>query len=309
VVENGAPLSENGNTNWIRILGRPWHGEHYDVPHRFATTSYFATIGASLLRGRQFQESDDATRPYVAIVNQAFVKQHFPGEDPLGRQLAYVSLNQPPVEIVGVVEDVREGALDAPIPPVMYTPFKQGPDNFFTLVVRTTESEGALVPALATLVRQIDPAIVTVRGATMTARIQGSPSAYLHRSLTWLVGGFAVVALLMGLIGLYGVIAFSVSQRGREIGIRMALGAEPRSVRLLILREGARLALVGIAIGLAGAVAAAQALRGLLFGVRSWDVATLGPVAAILALAALAATFLPAGRAAAVNPVDALRSE
>ena len=117
------------------------------------------------------------------------------------------------------------------------------------------------------------------------------------------------MALLMGLIGLYGVIAYSVSQRGREIGIRMTLGAEPRSVRRLILREGARLALLGIAIGLAGAVAAAQAMRGLLFGVRSWDVATLAPVAAILALAALAATFLPARRAAAVNPVDALRSE
>ena len=113
----------------------------------------------------------------------------------------------------------------------------------------------------------------------------------------------------MGLIGLYGVIAYSVSQRGREIGIRMALGAEPRSVRRLILQEGARLALLGIAIGLAGAVAAAQAMRGLLFGVRSWDVATLAPVAGILALAALAATFLPARRAAAVNPVDALRSE
>jgi len=309
VVENGAPVSDNGNTNWIRVLGRPWHGEHYDVAHRYVNTSYFATIGASLQRGRQFQESDDPTRPQVAIVNQAFVKQHFPGEDPLGKQLSYVSLNRPPVAIVGVVEDIREGPLDAPIPPVMYTPFKQEPDNFFTLVVRTTESEGALVPALAALVRQIDPAIVTMRGATMTARIHDSPSAYLHRSLAWLVGGFAVMALLMGLIGLYGVIAYSVSQRGREIGIRMALGAEPRSVRRLILREGARLALLGIAIGLAGAVAAAQAMRGLLFGVRSWDVATLGPVAAILALAALAATFLPARRAAAVNPVDALRSE
>ena len=270
VVENGAPVSDNGNTNWIRVLGRPWHGEHYDVAHRYVNTSYFATIGASLQRGRQFQESDDPTRPQVAIVNQAFVKQHFPGEDPLGKQLSYVSLNRPPVAIVGVVEDIREGPLDAPIPPVMYTPFKQEPDNFFTLVVRTTESEGALVPALAALVRQIDPAIVTMRGATMTARIHDSPSAYLHRSLAWLVGGFAVMALLMGLIGLYGVIAYSVSQRGREIGIRMALGAEPRSVRRLILREGARLALLGIAIGLAGAVAAAQAMRGLLFGVRSW---------------------------------------
>jgi len=192
---------------------------------------------------------------------------------------------------------------------VLYTPFKQEPDNFFTLVVRTTESEGALVPALAALIRQIDPSIMTMRGATMTERIHDSQSAYLHRSLAWLVGGFAIIALLMGLIGLYGVITYSVSQRFREIGIRMALGAEPRSVRWLICLEGARLVLLGIALGLAGAVGAAQAMRGLLFGVRSWDVATLAPVAGILAVAALAATFLPARRAAAVNPVDALRAE
>ncbi len=309
VVENGAPVSGNGNTNWIRVLGRPWHGEHHDVAHRYVSTSYFGTIGASLARGRQFQEFDDASHPAVAIVNQAFVKQHFSGEDPLGKQLAYVSIARPFLEIVGVVEDIREGPLDAPIPPVLYTPFKQEPDNFFTLVVRTTESESALVPALAALVRRIDPSIVTMCGATMTERVNDSQSAYLHRSLAWLVGGFAVIALLMGLIGLYGVIAFSVSQRSREIGIRMALGAEPRSVRRLIFREGARLAVLGIAIGLASAVGVAQAMRGLLFGVRSWDVATLASVAGILAVAALAATFLPARRAAAVNPVDALRAE
>jgi predicted permease len=309
LVENGAPMSGNGNTNWIRVVGRPWHGEHYDVAHRYVSTAYFATIGAGLGRGRQFQESDDPSHPRVAIVNQAFVRHHFPGEDPLGKQLTYVSIDGPRFEIVGVVDDIREGPLEAPIPPVLYTPFKQRPDNFFTLVVRTTESEGALVPALAALVRQIDPGIVTMRGATMTERIHDSQSAYLHRSLALLVSGFAVMALVMGLIGLYGVIAYSVSQRSREIGIRMALGAEPRSVRRLILREGAWLAMLGIVIGLAGAVAAAQAMRGLLFGVRSWDAATLGPVAGILAIAALAATFLPARRAAAVNPVDALRAE
>jgi predicted permease len=310
LVGNGAPVSGgNGNTNWLRVLGRPWHGEHYDVPHRMVSTSYFATIGASVVRGRPFRESDDATHPQVAIVNQAFVKQYFPGEDPLGKQLAYVSIGGRSFEIAGVVEDIREGPLDAPIPPVFYTAFKQGPDDYFTLMVRTRESEAALVPALARLVRETDPSIVTMRGATMTARIEDSQSAYLHRTAVWLVGGFAGMALLMGLIGLYGVIAYSVSQRSREIGIRMALGAEPGAVRGLILREGTRLALRGIAIGLAGAVAAAEAMRGLLFGVRSWDAGTLGLVAGILAIAALAATFLPARRAAAVNPVEALRAE
>jgi predicted permease len=299
----------NGNTNWLRVLGRPWHGEHYDVPHRMVSTGYFATIGASVVRGRPFRESDDATHPQVAIINQAFEKQYFPGEDPLGKQVAYVSIGGRSFEIAGVVEDIREGPLDAPIPPVFYTAFNQGPDDYFTLMVRTTESEGALVSTLARLVRETDPSIVTMRGATMTARIEDSQSAYLHRTAVWLVGGFAGMALLMGLIGLYGVIAYSVGQRSREIGIRMALGAEPGAVRGLILREGARLALLGIAIGLAGAVAAAEAMRGLLFGVRSWDAGTLGLVAGILAIAAVAATFLPARRAAAVNPVEALRAE
>ena len=150
---------------------------------------------------------------------------------------------------------------------------------------------------------------VTLHGATRSARINDSQSAWLHRSLAWLVGGFAAMALLLGVIGLYGVIAYSVSQRAREIGIRIALGAEPRSVYRLILREAGRLTLLGIAIGLAGAVAAATLMRGLLFGVRSWDATTLGAVAIVLALAALAASFLTAHRAASVNPVDALRAE
>ena len=143
----------------------------------------------------------------------------------------------------------------------------------------------------------------------MIERINDSQSAYMHRSLAWLVGGFAGLALLLGVVGLYGVIAYSVSQRSREIGIRMALGAQTRAVYRLILKEAGRLVIVGIAIGLAASIAAATLMRDLLFGVRSWDVATLASVAAILGAAALLASFIPARRAASVNPVDALRAE
>jgi ABC-type antimicrobial peptide transport system permease subunit len=192
---------------------------------------------------------------------------------------------------------------------VIYTPFNQQPDNYFMLVVRTTQSEAALLPAIAALVRQIDPGIVTMRGATMTARVNDSQTAYLHRSLAWLVGGFAGMALLLGVVGLYGVVEYSVNQRVREIGIRMALGAQPGSVYRLILGEAGWLTILGITVGFAGSVCAASLIRSLLFGVTSWDVMTLAAVSAILGIAALLASFLPARRAASVNPVEALRAE
>jgi predicted permease len=309
VVENGVPLSGNGNTTWFHVVGRPWHGEHYDVAERDVSPGYFSTLGTRLLRGRFFHASDDASGARVAIVNLAFARRHFPHEDAVGKQIA--STSTPPVitQIVGIVDDIREGPLDAPIPPVLYLPFDQSPDNDFALVVRTSRDERPLVPLLAATIRAIDPAIVPLKGMTMTAKIQDSPSAYLHRSLAWLVGGFAAMALLLGVVGLYGVVAYSVSRRSREIGIRIALGAQSRSIYELILREAGRLIALGIAIGVACSVGAARLMRGVLFGVRSWDVPTLAAVAGVLATAALLATLIPARRAASVNPVESLRAE
>ena len=309
VAANGVPLSGNGNTIWLPVLGRPWHGEHYDVPQRRVSAGYFTTLGATLVRGRYFDPSEEQSKRRVAIVNQAFVKRYFPAEEAIGRQLARISIAAEPMEIVGIVEDIREGPLEVAIPAILYTPFNQRPDNYFALVVRTVQSESALLPAITAVIHQIDPGVVSMRGATMTARVNDSQSAYLHRSLAWLVSGFAALALLLGVVGLYGVVAYSVSQRTREIGIRMALGAEPRSVYRLIFKEAGGLTALGIAMGLAGSVGAATLMHGLLFGVRSWDVATLMSVAVVLGIAALIASFVPARRAASVNPLDALRAE
>ncbi len=305
----GIPLGGNGNTTWLRVLGRPWHGEHIEMPFRNVTPGYLATLGAKLQRGRYFTETDDATRPLVAIVNQAFVRQHFPNEDALNRQLSRLSTPPVAIQIVGIVEDIREGPLDAPIPPVIYTPFNQDPDNYFALIVRASGTGQALLPAIAAAIRQIDPGIATNNGMTMAERIENSQSAYLHRTAAWLVTGFAALALLLGVVGLYGVIAYSVSQRGREIGIRMALGAQAGSVYRLILKEAGWLIGFGIAIGLLASIAAATLMRTLLFAVRAWDLPTLAAVAAVLGLSALLASFIPARRAASVNPVEALRSE
>ena len=306
---NGAPVSGNGNTTWFRVLGRPWHGEHNESPERDVTAGYFTTLGARLLRGRYFNEAEDGSKPRVAIINQAFARKYFPGEDALGKQLSNLSTPPVPIEIVGILEDIREGPLDDAIPPVLYIPFNQSTDTYLSVVVRTSPSERSMLQTLIATIHQIDAGIVTLGGTTMTDRINDSQSAYMHRSSAWLVGAFAALALLLGVVGLYGVVAYSVSQRSREIGVRMALGAQPRSVYQLILKEAGLLTGFGIAIGLVCSVAAATLMRGLLFGVRSWDLATLAAVAGLLGIAALLASFIPARRAASVNPVEALRSE
>jgi predicted permease len=303
------PIDGWGNTTWLRVLGRPWHGEHNEVTFRDVTPNYFNTLGAKLLRGRYFNESEDKTKPLVVIINRSFERVYFPGEDPLAHQLSYLDDPPIPMQVVGIVEDIKEGQLDSQNLPVMYVPFNQSPDTEFMLAVRTSQNESAILPTLTATIHDIDPQIVTQRGATMTTLINNSVSAYIHRSSAWLVGGFAALALILSVVGLYGVVAYSVSQRTREIGVRMALGAQQSSVYRLILSEAGRLTSIGILIGLVLAVGAAAAMQAVLFGVRSWDIPTLFAVAAVLSAAALLASFVPARRAATVDPVVALRTE
>ena len=303
------PVDGWGNTTWFRVLGRPWHGEHNEVTQRDVTVNYFNTLGAKLLRGRNFDESEDKSKPAVAIINSSFERVYFPGEDPLAHQLSHLGQTPDPIQIVGIVEDIKEGQLDSQNLPVLYVPFNQNADTAFELAVRTSQDENAILPTLTATIHDIDPQIVAFQGATMTTLINNSVSAYIHRSSAWLVGGFAALALILSVVGLYGVVAYSVSQRTREIGVRMALGAQQSSVYRLILSEAGRLTGIGILIGLALAIGAAAAMPGVLFGVRSWDIPTLFAVAAVLSAAALLASFVPARRAATVDPVVALRTE
>jgi hypothetical protein len=175
--------------------------------------------------------------------------------------------------------------------------------------VRTSQVERPLFPELVAAIHQVGANISIFGEATMVDRINDSPAAYLHRSSAWLVGGFAALAFLLGVVGLYGVIAYSVSQRTREIGVRMALGAQRKSVYQLILKEAAWLTGAGIAGGIVCSIAAATLIRGLLFGVRSWNAPTLAAVSAMLAVSALLASYIPARRAANVDPMVALRYE
>lgn len=304
------PVSYNGNTDWIRFVGRAYNGQHNEVNERDVSAGYFQTIGAKMLRGRYFSDTEDQSKPKVVIINQALAKKYFPGEDPIGKIIGDTELTPKSLrQIVGIVDDIRESSLDDEIWPAEYLPFNQDPDTYMSLVVRTSQSEQSTLPALAATIRDIDRDIVTFDFQSMQDRIDHSASAYLHRSSAWLVGGFAALALVLGVVGLYGVIAYSVSQRTREIGVRMALGAEPQSVYALILKEAGWLTCAGLGAGLLCSLAATTLMRKLLFGIRSWDVPTLIAVAAILGVSALAASFIPARRAASVNPVEALRAE
>ena len=304
------PLSYNGNTDWIRFVGRDYNGEHNEVNQRAVSPDYFTTLQAKLLRGRTFTDAEDASKPRVVVINQTLAQKYYPGEDPIGQRFGDTNLESKSIkEIIGVVEDIREGPLDSEIWPAYYFSFNQSPDNAFSIVVRTSQAEQSLIPAVVEAIRRIDSRITVSNQTTMTQRAHNAPTVYLRRSSTCLVAGFAAVALLLGVVGLYGVIAYSVSQRTREIGVRIALGAQRGSVYRLILKEAAVLALAGIVIGTACAIIAASLMRKLLFGTPPWDVTTLVSVAAVLGASALLASFLPARRAATVDPISALRAE
>jgi predicted permease len=304
------PVQCNCDTDWIRIVGKPYNGTHNEVNQRDVSPAYLPTLKASLIRGRLFTEDDTAAKPNVIVINQAFARKYFPGEDPIGQKIGDTSLTPASLRtIIGVVEDVRESGLDKDIWPAEYQAIDQGTDNYFAVAVRTAGDPRALLPSIVSTIRAIGPTIGVYGEITMDDQINTSQAAFLHRFATWIVAGFAFIALLLGVVGLYGVVAYSVSQRTREIGVRMALGAQRGAIYSMVMRQAGLLTAIGIVLGLACSIAAAMGLRDLLFGVAAWDAGTLAAVALVLAAASLAATFLPARRAASVNPTDALRAE
>jgi predicted permease len=309
-ITSDLPIQCNCDTDWIRIPGKPFHGEHNEVLERDVNPAYLPLLRVRLREGRMFTDADDAQHPNVTIINESLAKKYFPGEDALGKRIGNGELTPESTRtIVGVIADIREGALDDPPWPAEYFPIYHAPETNFSVVTRTAGDAGALLPEMVKAMQGITPNPGVFGEVTMEEQASASPTAMLHRFSTWLVGGFAAMALLLCVVGLYGVVAYSVSQRTREIGVRMALGAPRGAMQGMILREAGRLAVLGILLGLGGAVGAAALMKSLLFGVAAWDVPTLAAVTGVLGVAALMASFLPARRAARVNPVEALRSE
>lgn len=309
-ITSDLPVQCNCDTDWIRVVGKPFHGEHNEVNERDVSPRYLQTLKAELVRGRFFTDDDIASRPSVVVINEAFAKKYFPGEDPIGQKLANGSLDPKSIRtIVGVIRDVREGSLDGDVWPSEYESLYASSDTSFAVAVRTTQDEGALLPTISSTLHNLDKNLGVYGEITMTDQIEASQSSLIHRFSAWLVGGFAATALVLGVIGLYGVIAYSVSQRTREIGVRMALGAQRGAVYRMVMRQAGRLTAIGIGIGLVCAVGASMGMRKVLFGVQAWDAPTLLVVALVLGGWSLIASFLPARRAASVNPTDALRAE
>ncbi|HET7248463.1 MAG TPA: ABC transporter permease [Gemmatimonadales bacterium] len=307
------PLVPQGAATRFAIVGRPLQrpGEWTSADIRIVDPGYFTTMRIPTIAGRTFTAADRADAPPVIVVNQKMAQQFWPdggAGSAIGSRIK-VSWTHPDAtpEIVGVVGDVRTSALDADVHPMIYYVEAQEPTASMTLVVRHHGAPGPLVAAVRGAVRDLDRDVPLTDVATMTTRLARSMSDRRYPML--LLSGFAVLAVLLAAVGLYGLLSFIVSRRTREIGVRMALGADRRSVLGLVLRDGVRLTLIGAAIGVVASSVAARALGALLYGVGPADPLTFGAVGLLLVIVALAASYLPAARATRVDPVEALRTE
>jgi putative ABC transport system permease protein len=306
------PLTGGGNTIRFLLEGQSIAaGQESECDIRDITANYFRVMKIPLISGRFFNDSDDtADGPKHIVVTQSFAERYLHGENPLGKRLKFTySDKQPYREIVGVVGDIADSGLDSPPEPSLFVPFLQTADSYISYVVRASANPASTIASLRAALHDVDPQLVLLQPQTLEELIDQSPSVFLRRYPSYLIGGFAALALLLAMIGLYGLVSYSVAQRTRELGVRMALGASQADVLRLVLREGVRLALFGISIGLVAALAFAQLMRALLFGVNPADPAILGGVALFLCVVALAACFIPAHRATRVDPIIALRYE
>ncbi|HEX5727391.1 MAG TPA: ABC transporter permease, partial [Longimicrobiaceae bacterium] len=289
-----------------RARARP--GEAEEVFTTVATPGYFGVMGIALRAGRGFTAADRAGAPPVALVSEALARRFFPGEDPVGRRIT-IGVMGPPVtrEIVGVVAGVRPQGLDSPPRPELFVPHAQHGTGSMIFVARTRGRPGPLLPALQRAVWDVDPDQTVYHAATLESLVRGTLAE--RRFHLALLGTFSAVALALAVVGLYGLVSFSTAQRTGEIGIRMALGARGGEIVRMVVGQGVRVALPGIVAGIAGALLLTRFLRGMLYGVAPADPATYLQLAVLMVAVAAVAAFVPARRAAGVDPMTALRGE
>jgi len=306
-VTNQLPLdtSDEPRTDFTIVGRAPLpSGQGYLADYRDASPDYFRAMGIPVRKGRVFTDQDKADRPMVVIINETLARRYFPdGGNPIGQRLRLGPRYNP--EIVGIVADVKGSALNQQTAPAMYTSYLQIPEMKMSLVVRAEGDPAKMIRAVEKQVWAVDKDQPMYKIRTMEQVVGESQSS--SRFTLVLLGIFAAVAMGLAAIGIYGVISYSVTQRTREIGIRIALGAERSDVLRLVVGQGTVLAVSGVAVGLAGALALTRVMRSLLFGVSATDPAIFAGAAAFLAAVALLASYIPARRAMAVDPTVSLR--
>ncbi|HEX5736619.1 MAG TPA: ABC transporter permease [Blastocatellia bacterium] len=292
------------------VEGRPAPspGEEPAAWYSLVTADYFRTMGMRMVSGRAFDERDHTKSPQVIVINETMARRYWPGEDPVGKRVITGSINNPNRrEVVGVIADVKHFGIDADARPTMYFSHAQIPARLMTLTVRTNAEPTSLATAVRSQVSDIDKELAVSNISSMQERVATSIAP--SRLIMLLLGLFAGLALLLAAVGIYSVIAYGVTQRTREIGIRMALGAQAVDVLKLIVGQGMTLALIGVAIGLGLAVALTRFMQGLLYEVDAFDPVTFAAISLLLVGVALLACYIPARRAAKVDPMVALRYE
>ena len=309
-VVNILPLT-GGNTTRFIVDGDPVPppGQEIEANFRVTGSEYFQTLGIPLLSGRFFDERDKPDAPAVVLINKTTADRIFAGRDPVGRKLKYAAIDSQPIFIVGVVGDVRISGLDEAIRPVLYYPYQQGPSMITNLVVRTTTDPADLINTIRNECRAVESDVALFNASTIEQMIDTTPAVFIRRFPAFLIGIFALVALLLAMVGIYGVVSYSVSQQSHDIGVRMALGARASDILRMVLKQGLTLVSLGLACGVLGALALTRLLSSLLFEVQPSDPVILVLVSGLLVAVALAACYIPARRATKVDPMIALRYE
>ena len=306
-----ATLTGDDNGSNIAIEGGdPNPNEPNHVLMNLIGPDYFSTMGIPLLSGREVSWRDDLAAPRVAVVNETFVRRFAAGRDAIGVRFRFGrgDRERPVVEVVGVVRNSKASEVSEPEHPFVYLPYLQDDKlGELTFYVRAEREPAALAAALRAEVRRLDPRLPVFDVRTLSEQIRNSLAT--QRVIMFLSAAFGILAALLAAIGIYGVLAFAVAERRQEIGVRVALGAEPAAVRNLILRDVLRFLVIGGAVGLPAAYAVGRAIQSILFGVRAGDVRVFAIGAVVLLVVSLAAAYPPARRAARTNPMDALRSE
>ncbi|MEW6127982.1 MAG: ABC transporter permease [Acidobacteriota bacterium] len=300
-----------GNTHSFYVEGtpQPERGQSPEINVRTISPGYFNVMEIPVIEGREFTNNDNQRAPAVVVVNQTIAKRTFPNENPIGKRLIFFGDTPTPFEIVGIVGDEKVNSPDSPTTGVVYFPFLQESSTVIGFIARTTSDPNKLAQAIRSECQSLDPDLAVSGETTIQNILDSLPSTFARRYPAYLIGLFALTALLLAVIGIYGVISYSVTQRTQEIGIRLALGAQRLDVIKLILGQGVNLIGTGIVIGLVGAFFATRFLESLLFGVSATDFSTFFLVASIIAGVALVACLVPARRAAKTDPMVALRYE